>query len=174
METKSDAGVYGAKVQSWRKANPRELLKELVDENPTLGRSALLAAFAREVTKPDADDYLETIIEYWFANNYHSLLCGDDGTREKKAPSRKERLEATKESLIAGIERRAKILLLDMVLPNGKPVRDCTGGDCRTLGAAVGGWLGAVADRVGPEQVVGEVLTEQQLADLYERSVRHD
>ena len=54
------------------------------------------------------------------------------------------------------------IMLLDLMLPNGKLLRDCTGVECR----AAGGWLVKIADRVG-DGVVGEVLSENEALSIF-------
>jgi hypothetical protein len=59
--------------------------------------------------------------------------------------------------------------LLDLLMPNGKPLRDCTGGECERYGKADeqrGLWLQRVAAKVGPDKHVGEVLDERQLKAL--------
>jgi hypothetical protein len=33
-ETRIDIGVTGAKRQSWRRANPRDVLKRIIDRHP--------------------------------------------------------------------------------------------------------------------------------------------
>ena len=58
--------------------------------------------------------------------------------------------------------REAAVKLLDLSMPNGKPLRDCTGSDCKKFG----GWLGKIAAKVGARQKVGSVLSEAQVRKL--------
>src|SRR4051812_8811825 len=69
-----DVAIIGASVQSWRSANPRELLKTIVDDNPSSDRISLYKLFRKRLEEDDARDFIDTIIEYWFANNYHSIV----------------------------------------------------------------------------------------------------
>jgi hypothetical protein len=55
-------------------------------------------------------------------------------------------------------------LMLDLEMLNGKPLRDCTGGDCRHFG----GWYQRVADKVEADKLVGATLSEQQVRELYQ------
>ena len=50
-----------------------------------------------------------------------------------------------------------------MIMPNGKPLRECTGKDC----AKAGGWLSKLAKKVKPNQKVGDVLSEAQVKRLF-------
>jgi hypothetical protein len=53
--------------------------------------------------------------------------------------------------------------LLDFIMPNGKALRDCSGAECR----AAGGWLTAIADRIGDNAIVGAKLGEAEVAAIY-------
>lgn len=156
--TSLDTGTYGAKVQSWKRANPRDLLKRLIEEQPRADKETLFKAFRDQVRGDDGEDFLDSIIEYWFANNYHSLT-----ERPSPAPSKaakRARVEEIKATIKA---RAAKMILLDMVLPNGKPLRDCTGREC----AKAGGWFTKIAGQVKSGDIVGKVMSETQVRKLY-------
>lgn len=56
-------------------------------------------------------------------------------------------------------------MLLDLVQPNGKKLRDCSSEECRQAG----GWLSAVGDRIGDDGIAGDQLSEADLAELYTR-----
>jgi hypothetical protein len=170
MTTDIDTGVRGAKRQSWKAANPRELLKRVIDDNPGADREGLLHLFRDQMWQEDeAEEYVDTIIEYWFANNYHSLVGPLPALpRSREARSRTVELaQEIKAKVKAKILERAAIVLSDMVLPNGKRLADCTGRECLSMSGALGGLIAKIADKVKPSQVVGQVLTEQQLQDMY-------
>lgn len=152
--TTLETGVYGAKVQSWKRASPRDLLKRLIDENPNSSKEDLLKKFSDKVTK----NHLDAIIEYWFANNYNSLT-----ERKAPAPSREQK-RAIVEQRKSEIKARAvNMVFLDLVLPNGKPLRDCTGKDC----AKAGGLFAKIANKIKPNEIVGKVLSETEVRKLY-------
>jgi hypothetical protein len=56
----------------------------------------------------------------------------------------------------------AAIVLLDLMMPNQRALRDCTGAEC----AGFGGWFAAIARRVASDEFVGDVLDEAQLQHL--------
>lgn len=163
------SGVRGAKVQTWKATNPRQLLKRIIEENPGSDRVALLHIFRDTMWREDeAEDYVDVIVEYWFANNYHSLVGPQPvadrvGTRRRTA----DMAERISERLTAKIAEEAKIALLEMVLPNGKQLRQCSGAECKAMAPRIGGWLSRVAGKVGSKKLVGDVLTEESVRELY-------
>jgi hypothetical protein len=54
-------------------------------------------------------------------------------------------------------------VLLDLLLPTGKKLRDSTGQECKQAG----GWLTRVAKRVGDAGIVGEILNERELGEIF-------
>lgn len=169
--TMTDAlpGIRGAKLQTWKPANPRELLKRIIDDNPGTDRQALLHLFRDQMWREEgAEEYVDTIIEYWFANNYHSLVGPQPAFTQAQSRTRSaDVVRALRERVQAKIVERANIVLSDMVLPNGKRLADCSGKECAQMGAALGGLIGRIAQHVKPKQIVGAVLTEVQLQDMY-------
>jgi hypothetical protein len=85
-------------------------------------------------------------------NNIRSL---QGQRRRRTAAELRAATEATK-ALIVG-------RLLDLIAPNGKPLAQCTGADCRRIG----GWYGRLAAKVPPRKTVGAVLSEAQLRKLW-------
>jgi len=90
-------------------------------------------------------EYIESIVEYWFINNYRSYAH-----TAPRLPSR-EMIDSIK----------AQICLLDFMLPTGKTLGQSTGTECVKLG----GWLTEIGERAG-KQIVASVFSEQQLRDL--------
>lgn len=72
--TMIDTGTYGAKVQSWRAKNPRDLLMKLLNENPGVDKAQALALLWENLQTKRGKEYLFTIVEYWNSNNYDSLV----------------------------------------------------------------------------------------------------
>jgi len=170
-----DTGVRGATGQSWRGANPRDLLRRVIDDNPGSDRVSLFRLFVDKLKEEDDGDHMETIIEYWFANNYHSLIAARSGAaanQSGRAAATAERdrwVAGTTEKLRERIAEEASIVLLDMLMPNGKHLAECTGEECAALASQLGNWLRKVARRVKPEETVGATLTEADLRKLYDR-----
>src|SRR5262245_10718011 len=161
--THMDLGVQGAKRQSWQE-NPREILRRLLEKNPSWGRGQLLDEFKRLVE--NSPSHLEAIIEYWFSNNYYSLLERPDRSDERRQRQASQTSQFRK-ALNEKIDDRVKVVLLDMQMPNGKPLRNCTGTECKALSGRMGAWLLRISKQMKPTDIVGDVLTETQIKKLY-------
>lgn len=154
--THVDTGITGAKRQSWKHDNPREVLINIIDQNPSAAKEELLEIFTRSALEKGRRTLLETIIEYWFANNLNSLLNSDSGLRKQFSNPQVSKI---KEQIRERIKIAAGVVLMDMILPNKKRLRDCSGAEC----AAVGGWLSVVATHMSPSEIVGKKLSEQDV-----------
>lgn len=170
--TQLDVGERGAKRQSWHRANPRDLLKRIIEANPGAAEAQLQKLFLRTL-KDEEDEYFETIVDYWFGNNYRSLVhpVGHPPSRSKPAHAAalKETSAIVKEAVIGHVNRKATLLLLDLVLPTGKKLRNSTGADIADLATKIGGWFVLIAEKVNPGQKVGDVLSEEQVRALYDQ-----
>lgn len=153
--TMIDSGTYGARAQTLEDANPWERLKRLIEDNPGADEKALLAMYRDYLKSAEGEDYLDACIVYSFTNGYRALI------HRQRWPStaRREQIDKTKSVIKA---RAVQLVLLDLLLPNGKPLRDCTGADCEVAG----GWLLKVAVQVG-DKIVGDVLSEERLQELF-------
>lgn len=158
--THIDTGTLGAKVQSWRKDNPRNLLKRMIEESPKKSKDKLLREFNDYVRSPAGMEYLDAIIEYWFSNNWHSLAEKPD---IKGAAAAREARTAQFKSTIK--TRAVEMVFLDFNMPNGKALRDCTGAECKRAG----GWFAKIAAKIKPAEKVGNVLSEQDLRNLFQQ-----
>jgi hypothetical protein len=58
------------KGKSWRRSNPRDVLKRLIAENPKAGKRKLLALFLEHVNGRDGKGALDSVAKYWFEANY--------------------------------------------------------------------------------------------------------
>ena len=153
-------GVYGAKVQSWRESNPRDMLWRIMKELPT--KKEAFKQFMSEIKDPDNEDYLDVALEYWFTLNYRSLSNESVPAVEKVVHKQQKQreVEEVKEEVQAVIRKQAMILL-DFVMPNDKALRDCTG----TEVAKFGGKFVEIGQKAGKRKV-GAVLTDDDLRKL--------
>lgn len=170
MMSMIDVGTYGATGQSWNSSNPRPLLEKLMDryEDPRKkdDKLAIFKAFREEVLSDEKQNALNAIIEYWFTNNFVRLIeekySGQKTRKQRAAEARANRAEVeTQKSRIKAAA--AKLVFLDLMLPNGKSLRDSTGKEC----ASAGGWFAKIAAQIKPNEIVGNALTEKQLRALY-------
>jgi hypothetical protein len=81
-------------------------------------------------------------------------------SKAKHDEEREARDEAISE-LADSVAEEIKARILDFVMPNNKPLRDCTGSEVAGFGR---GFI-KIAEKVGPDQRVGDVLTDKEAAD---------
>jgi hypothetical protein len=160
-----DTGTYAAKRATWRKINPREHLNKIVEDNPTGPETRWRELFHEFLeTEPDASG---AVVEYWLDNNIRSLL-GKEASRKRtkrKTDESETRTEAEnlRRKIRDKVAREAQIIVLDLLMPNGKPLGQCTGADCGRFG----GWLSALAKTVPPRKKVADVLSEGEARKLW-------
>jgi hypothetical protein len=155
-----DIGTYGATTISWKTPAARNLLLQLIEESPDANNTAL----ARLLQERADEEVTEIVFLYFVHNHVEALKRGRRLTRKRRRRA------------ISPAKAKAKVraALLDLVMPNGKPLRDCTGQECERYGRADeqrGRWLQRVAAKVGPDKHVGEVLDERQLKALMRTTV---
>jgi hypothetical protein len=66
------------------------------------------------------------------------------------------------EAFEAKAEERANRLLLDLVMPNEKRLRDCTCAECKQMR----GWLTKLARKGRPDQLIGDVVSEAEVREI--------
>jgi type I site-specific restriction endonuclease len=165
-----DLGTTGAKRQSWRKDNPRELLKRLVEENPQADNEELFHKFRVALAK-GSDELNESVERYYFDNNIRSLMEKPLVTKQKREQMERERekiAERIEKKIEEKIDEAATRKLLDAIMPNEKPLRDCTGSECKQMG----GWLSGIGEKLGADQVVADKFSEEQIQSHWNRKVR--
>jgi hypothetical protein len=171
-----NTGTQGAKRTSWREHNPRDLLLRIRRKNPTADIRESFDFFLEEMEKARNRKYITAIYEYWHTNAFNALTQKEehDAKLSKEQAGQKLRREATRraeqKTQRATLDAEAdteinKIIeasLLDFLMPNDKKLRDCTFGYCRE----VGGWLGRIGAAGKPDQIVGDVLSEDAVRRL--------
>jgi hypothetical protein len=123
------SGELGATRQTWRAKSVRDLLVEIVTTKPQASDQKLLKAFIAHLREDD--DYFLAAAEYAFDNALRALRR--EQLRPAAAVRRAEQVVA-RTKLVATI--KAKILL-NLRMPNGKPLRHCTGAECEHFGGLV-------------------------------------
>jgi hypothetical protein len=140
-----------------------------MEEFPDLEREDLFERF-KEAIRGD-DEMMDCLAEYWFANNHRSLTRfrpSEAGVskvvRAAVAQERRSTVEVLKEHIRA---RATEMALLDMMLPNGKMLRDCTAKECTDLSPKVGAWLAKIGKQIAPQAIVGKELSEESIRKLW-------
>lgn len=153
----SENAVTAFKKQSFRDANYRELLKSIIDDNPTASPAVLKRLFREKILAPNSEEFLESAIEYLFDLGHQAM------TRPRApevAAARKEQRSQHVETLKKTIKEEAiKLVLLDHTMSNGKKLGDCDMAEV----AKEGGWFNRIVAKMKPGQIVRDVLSEEQL-----------
>jgi hypothetical protein len=163
-----EQGVKGAYKATWRDANPRTIIQKVIRDNPGAGEKNHQKMFMDEIR--DDHDQLMATAAYYFDLNY-KYLTRPPRTRASNAEAR-ERRKKTVASATSHIKQRikdeAKLLLMDLLMPNNKPLGDCTGADCKRFD----GWLAKLAAVVPAKKTVRETLSEDELHRLWQQQRR--
>lgn len=170
--TELQIGVQGAVRQSWTHDDTlRRKLFELKRDNPEASADEIRRLHWEWVEENPG--LLALVHQYWFDNHHAYLTTARDYRAEEERRAERAVVRAALRARAADdVKRRIiaaapKIALLGMMLPNGKPLRECTGRECERMGRQVGGWLVRVGCRVGRSSKVGDVLNEDDLRRLY-------
>lgn len=172
----------GATREARSEANPQASLKDLMlksqDVRLRAERERIIAKWGEAVL---ADEDMNRIAVLSYGDTiYNRLLAADfplngngsastSGTKETRAEEKQKRVDEIKENIVKAAKAQVQIMLLDLELPNGKALRDCTGSECRKLSRRMSPWLKKVADAVRPRQKVGDALDEAAVRKLYGR-----
>lgn len=149
--------------------NPFGYFIAVIRERPDAGRAAHVAAFKRLVLGEDSSDYAEAIVDEWCSLRYSTALEAavplTPADLERRANERAQRKRAADKAaadlaqrIIGGIAE----ITLAYVMPNGRPLAENTFADC----AETGGFFLDVAKLGKPAEIVGDVITADQLAKL--------
>jgi hypothetical protein len=160
--TETTSGALAATRQTWRAKSVRDLLAEIVTDNPQATDRALLEKFVDQLRGDD--DYFLAAAEYAFDNALRALRREQNqptAVQKAEQAAKRAKLTVSHAKLVSRI--KSKVVLLNMAMPNGKKLRDCSGEECRHFG----GWYQRIAAEIGPSKLVGDVLSEKQVRELY-------
>jgi len=162
-ETTAGPGITGAKTVSWEHYNPRDLVLRLIREYPNADDKTL-ARHMRDAVLGDEPEYLLPCLLYVVRLTRRAVEeQRPKKTREERTAQKRQHAAQIRSRVTERVREQAEKMLLDLEMPNGKRLRDCTGNDC----ARFGGWYKRLADKVGPRKLIGDVLSEQDVRKLY-------
>jgi hypothetical protein len=151
-------GVRGHTRSTWRdETHLRGVLLRLITEHPDASREELEELYLAKTEMVPA--LVEEALRRAFDNDMDQI---QKPPRRRPRPSAAD-VEAAKAAVHETVERIKEVVLLDLVQPNGKKLRDCTGADVRAFEAQMPSWFKAIAAKVKPEEIVGEVLSEAEV-----------
>jgi hypothetical protein len=159
-DTTTTPGTRGHTRSTWRDVTHlRGLLMKLIRMHPDAERDELQELYLAEAkgpkfhAKPQHEALIDEALRRAFDNDY--------ALAHQPARPRRPRAVVSDADLAAADQRLQTIILLDLIQPNGKKLRDCTGTECGEFG----GWLIKIRDRVGAG-IVGEVLSEAEIRGI--------
>jgi hypothetical protein len=177
-------GTSGAKRTSFEEYNARDLLLKLRAEHPDIDdadqmRDMLIFEMKKDfITRLNADFGLHVKlgdVNWAFAGPAFVYIAvrtmantfkrpDPDGAAAKAKAKAKRAAEAAFKAISDAIFSKAikRGALLDTPMVNGKKLRHCTGAEC----LIIGGWYGKIGETVKAKQLVGDVLTEEDLQRL--------
>jgi hypothetical protein len=159
-----DTGTYGAKRQSFHDASPRGLLEKVVKKNPKADEESLEEAhWDLMVKQPNFLEFAKAIHAYWFAPNLRSLTRTTDQQRRAHREERQTEAAAASATAEEVFAQTKRLVLLDLIMPNGKPLRDQTSKDL----IKGNGFTKKLADKLKPGQTVGQVFSEDQVRKMW-------
>lgn len=156
-----------------------DIFQRSLRNDPDGSRKDQFKAFLKAIR--ESDDLVEQLAETYFEQNYHRFKIQEKGgsvqivgtpVEERRAATiaaRQER-DAQIETLAQARVNRAldhikNIILLDLKMPNGKKLRECTGADL----AKIGGWASELSTHIGATEVVDKHLNEADVRNVWER-----
>lgn len=158
-----------------------QTFERAIKNDPDGSRKDQFKAFLNEVTESPkliealAEDYFERMYAQWKLKHDPKLghrLVGTPATQrrfEASAAKRQERAEqvasAARATVGRIVERVRKIMLMDMVTPLGKKLRDCTGAEL----AKCGGFFTELSRHLKPTQVADKHLNEADCQSVLSR-----
>lgn len=131
----------------------RDIVADLVKHSPAVARNELFEAFQGKISSQPS---LRRSVEwYFFIQMYTEIVAPSKRPTVPNSVGERE-INTMKDAI------KSKIVLLDLLMPNGKPLRNCTGAEAATFGNR----FKVVADRVGKTKLVGAVLNEADLQKI--------
>ena len=148
--------------------DPIALLERLFESYPNDTDRRAVRRFMLE----GGDDMIAAALEPWLTKRRQIWRRDREANKPEVAAARQAAIQADRaairEQLTEHIRTEARVMLLDIVMPNGKRLRDCRGTECVKMGKVhieKGSWWIAIGQKAGKEKV-GDVLSEAQVAKL--------
>lgn len=148
-----------------------KLLKNIKYTDPNISEADAREQLWSQL-QTDSEQFFRLLFDNWFETNwprYRAIvsygavaLMKDENRKTRKAKRRERKL------IKRAVETVTQLVLMNLKMPNGKLLRDCTGADCSRFG----GWCLDIAKRIGATEKVGKHLTETDLQNLYGRNTR--
>jgi hypothetical protein len=149
-----------AAIRRTNKGNPMEVLVRIREGDPTAGQERQFKKWWDEIQSDD--DLLDAVARHTFTN----LCTAIDKHREtvRKSRARAKAIRRAEARLVESLAQTvAKVAYLELTMPNGKKLRNCTFADC----GAFGGFYKRLALKGKPSEIVGKKMTDEDIRNLY-------
>jgi hypothetical protein len=151
-----------AAVRRTSKKNIMEMLVGIIDAHPSYDLERRFREWSSAIQADD--DCLEAALRHTYTNLNAALEAQNRRSVPVQRPARRSKEEVAAST--AEMKERARAsLVLDLVMPNGKSLRDCTGAYARKCG----GVISKIAAKVKPGQLVGQAITEKQAQQIWKK-----
>ncbi len=139
--------------------------------------TTLFEAFRNAMRGGNRKDGKDAFLKEMLSDPYYTELLAADyfermsstykavGTENNYAVVREARQRQRAQVYTKLKSRIANVVLLDLMLPSGKTLRESTGAECKRAG----GFFDLVASHLKPTQVVDKHLSESDLRNLWSR-----
>lgn len=159
-----------------KKVHIFDVFRNAMMNDPDGSRDDQFNAFLEEVKenpkyiKALAEDYFYRMYAQWKVDKEgksHTLAATPATERraELSAEKRKERAEQVTQKAVEIANQVRRIVLLDLPMPNGKKLRDCTFSEVGKFG----NWMSELATHGKPTQVISHRLNEKEVQNIYSR-----
>jgi hypothetical protein len=163
--THVDAIVARAPRQRQEKENPLGLFISIIRATPT-GDQASHSRKMRNLLLSDGyEDFLDAVIDEWQRIKYSTAFRAAVPPSIKVIKERAAQRKLAIASEAAAVEKAKSLIgvrLFNLMMPNGKPLHECTGAEC----VKFGGYFTKIGNAVGPRKIVGKVMTASDLTSL--------
>lgn len=160
--TMIDNGVQGAKRQAVKNDPLLQIVVDIIAKNPKKDHlsTKLAREFQAQVERhKDSIDLTNRVFEYFYVNTAHRVTKKPPTAEERAARKAQtaSRVDRHRRQITMKIEAKAKSMFLDMVMPNNKSLRECTGSELRVMEPKLAKTMKFLVDTIKPRQTVGSV-----------------
>lgn len=150
-----------------------EVFRTVLMNKPYASRAELIEDFVAEMLSDDvffdllARDYFERMAAVHVTKNGRlgHTFSRTDVSADRVARQR-EAAKSRRDSAVSELKSKLRdVLLLDLVMPDGKKLREATGAEC----AKAGGFYAEIAKHIKPTQVVDKHMSEADLRNVRSR-----
>jgi hypothetical protein len=134
-------------------------------EHDGASESAIKSGFQALLHEEGYEDFIVAIVNEWMGLRYNTALRAASPPTVRQISQTVARRKEEKKKEAHAVSTAKDIIgarLLDILTPNGKALRDCTGADCIKFG----GLYARIGKKVGDRRVVGKVLSAADLSAM--------